>query len=275
VLRIHFTPQDVGRVRVAAHPDPLLETVFSLIRLRHHGSSLVFGGWRHGAVRACRHADIETLMGRLANGDRGVMDRLSAAVRSQYEAAVAPIWRQVRAHVEADRSKRARAFLDGGSEGLLRSYLPTMRWKPPVLEVAEVDFEQTVHLDGRGLLFQPAFLSWATVDMLRDPTSPPVLVYPVEHDPLLSARSRAGAMPLASLIGLTRASVLEAVEQGGTTSELARRVGVSPASISQHTAVLREAGLIHTSRVGKAVLHTLTPLGAALLDADADAAMAA
>jgi DNA-binding transcriptional ArsR family regulator len=49
-------------------------------------------------------------------------------------------------------------------------------------------------------------------------------------------------------------------------AQLARRVGVSAASVSQHTAVLREAGLIHTSRIGKAVLHTMTPLGTALLN---------
>jgi DNA-binding transcriptional ArsR family regulator len=41
---------------------------------------------------------------------------------------------------------------------------------------------------------------------------------------------------------------------------------VSPASISQHTAVLRDAGLIRSSRLGKSVVHTMTPLGVALLD---------
>ncbi|GIE93000.1 ArsR/SmtB family transcription factor [Paractinoplanes rishiriensis] len=59
--------------------------------------------------------------------------------------------------------------------------------------------------------------------------------------------------------------MLESIGDGRTTTELARRLGVSAASISQHTAVLREARLIHTSRVGKAVLHTMTPLGSALL----------
>jgi len=70
---------------------------------------------------------------------------------------------------------------------------------------------------------------------------------------------------LAALIGDTRAAVLESVGEGRSTSELARRVGVSAASISQHTAV-RSAGLIRTGRVGKAVLHTITPLGRAMLE---------
>ena len=40
----------------------------------------------------------------------------------------------------------------------------------------------------------------------------------------------------------------------------------SPASVSRHTHVLREAGLVATTRDGTAVRHTLTPLGIALLD---------
>ncbi len=36
-------------------------------------------------------------------------------------------------------------------------------------------------------------------------------------------------------------------------------------SISQHTTVLRDARLIRTTRIGKSVLHTLTPLGESLL----------
>jgi DNA-binding transcriptional ArsR family regulator len=65
--------------------------------------------------------------------------------------------------------------------------------------------------------------------------------------------------------------VLLEVGGGCTTSELARRVGVSLASASQHASVLREAGLVHTLRQGGAVLHTLTPLGAALLRGGAPA----
>ena len=83
----------------------------------------------------------------------------------------------------------------------------------------------------------------------------------VEHDLTLQG----GAKNLAALIGRTRTSLLESLADPRTTSELARRIGVSAASVSQHTAVLREARLITTSRAGKAVVHTLTPLGNALL----------
>ncbi|MGY0232937.1 ArsR/SmtB family transcription factor [Longispora urticae] len=52
---------------------------------------------------------------------------------------------------------------------------------------------------------------------------------------------------------------------GAGTGELATRVGISPASASQHAAVLRAAGLLSTARVGKSVRHTVTGAGAALL----------
>jgi DNA-binding transcriptional ArsR family regulator len=325
VLRIHFTPEDIGKVRLAMNPDPLWETVFSLFRFRYPGPPLIFGQWRNFANRACRRADLEMLMsltpggyypdfltpadsslgldagldallgtprsrlrrdigllarqrssmpswmGRLADGDRQILDRLAASIRSHHDAVVAPIWQEVRAHVDADRSKRARALLEGGCEGLLRSFMPMMRWQPPVLEIDNVNFERTLHLNGRGLLLVPSFLSWNNPDVLFDITLPPVLVFPMEHDLTLSVRNRTPNASVAALIGFTRAAILESVGNGRTTSELARQVGVSAPSISQHTAVLREASLIHTNRVGKAVLHTITPLGVSLLDSGTSA----
>jgi DNA-binding transcriptional ArsR family regulator len=320
VLRVYFTPEDIGRVRMAAEPDPMWETVFSVFRLTRPGQAPHFGPWREEVVRTARRSDLDILlslvrgpyypdfltpaegahglphaieailstpttrlrqdmielsrlgeptpswMRRLADGDRPVLERVASAMRSHHAVAVAPFWSEAQAHVEADRSRRARALLDSGAEGLLESFRPMMRWSSPVLEV-EAPFEQTIQLDGRGLLLVPSYFGWGAPDVLRDPSLPPVLVYPVERDPAAfwaqSPASTGGSV--AALIGATRTSVLESIGDGSTTSELARRVGVSAASVSQHTAVLREARLIHTSRVGKAVLHTMTPLGLALL----------
>ncbi|WP_330262390.1 helix-turn-helix domain-containing protein [Streptomyces griseorubiginosus] len=67
------------------------------------------------------------------------------------------------------------------------------------------------------------------------------------------------------LLGATRAAVLRASATGSTTTEAAHRVGVTPTTASHHTAVLRDAGLITSHRHANTVLHTLTPLGVALL----------
>ncbi|NML49203.1 winged helix-turn-helix transcriptional regulator [Streptomyces sp. R302] len=199
----------------------------------------------------------------LADGGPEPFDRLLGALRSYHRAAVEPYWAHIRARVEADRARRGRAVLDGGAEELLDSLPPMLTWRAPVLE-ATYPVDRDVHLDGRGLLLQPSYFCRGTPVMLRDPALPPVLVYPVTHGEAPTVRPP-GASSLAKLVGQTRAEVLQAIGDGGTTSELARRAGVSLASASQHTGVLRDAGLIATLRHGNAVLHTLTPLGAALL----------
>ncbi|GEB58637.1 ArsR/SmtB family transcription factor [Streptomyces gardneri] len=199
----------------------------------------------------------------LADGGGEPFDRLVGALRSYHRAAIEPYWPHIRARVEADRARRGRALLDGGADELLASLPPMLRWRAPVLE-ADYPVDRDVHLDGRGLLLQPSYFCRGTPVVLRDPALPPVLVYPVTHGEAPTVREPGGSS-LAKLVGQTRSTVLHAIGDGGTTSELARRAGVSLASASQHAGVLREAGLIATLRHGNAVLHTLTPLGAALL----------
>lgn len=70
---------------------------------------------------------------------------------------------------------------------------------------------------------------------------------------------------LASLLGRTRAHALEALADPCTTGELARRIGVSPATASHHATVLRAAGLISSHRDGVKIVHRLTAKGTTLL----------
>jgi DNA-binding transcriptional ArsR family regulator len=99
------------------------------------------------------------------------------------------------------------------------------------------------------------------------PDLTPVLVYPIQHT-LGWARPRSATergSGLGDLLGRTRAAILEDVLTGRTTGELARRFGISGAAVSQHTAVLRRAGLLLSVRHSRHVLHTITPAGLALL----------
>ncbi|MFF8604784.1 ArsR/SmtB family transcription factor [Streptomyces sp. NPDC015346] len=199
----------------------------------------------------------------LAEGGAEPFSRLLGALRSYHRAAIEPYWPHIRARVEAERALRGRALLDGGADELLASLPPMLRWRAPVLE-ADYPVDRDLHLDGRGLLLQPSYFCRGAPVVLRDPTLPPVLVYPTTHCEAPTVHEPGGSS-LAKLVGNTRSAVLHAIGDGGTTSELARRAGVSLASASQHAGVLREAGLVATLRHGNAVLHTLTPLGAALL----------
>ncbi|MCX5412705.1 helix-turn-helix transcriptional regulator [Streptomyces sp. NBC_00059] len=198
----------------------------------------------------------------LAEGRTEPLGRLITTLRAYHRAAVEPYWPHIRACVEADRAVRGRALLDGGADELLATLPSMIRWRAPVLE-ADYPVDRELRLDGRGLLLQPSFFCRGTPVVYRDPDLPPVLVYPVTH-PGAPAFAEPGPW-LGRLVGHTRSTVLRSIDNGCTTSELARRTGVSLASASQHACVLREAGLVRTLRHGGSVLHTLTPLGAALL----------
>ncbi|GGP88185.1 ArsR/SmtB family transcription factor [Saccharothrix coeruleofusca] len=198
----------------------------------------------------------------LTRGDTGALAELVRTLRAYHAAAIAPHEDVIRASVNADRVRRAHDLLDGGVDGLLDGLRPLARWHPPLLEV-DYAVDRDLRLDGRGLVLVPSYFCRGRPVAPADPTLAPVLVYPIDPTHRWSAAPRPDA--LAALLGPTRAATLQAIGGGANTTELAQRVGTSPASTSRHTQVLREAGLISSTRHGSAVLHALTPLGAALL----------
>ncbi|WP_344316818.1 ArsR/SmtB family transcription factor [Streptomyces javensis] len=210
-------------------------------------------------------------------------EELVRAIRTYYEAAVAPCDDPLRARTEAERAARARDLLDGGVHGMLAGLGPTMRWRPPVLYV-DYPAEHDLRLNGRGLRLVPSYFCWRTPVTMANPELPPVLFYPLLRassptaaEPHARPHGPAGpdapTAPLTALLGRTRATVLcaAAAGAGATTGELARAVGVSVSSASKHATVLREAGLLSSSRYAASVLHTLTPVGASALRASRSA----
>jgi DNA-binding transcriptional ArsR family regulator len=176
--------------------------------------------------------------------------------------------------VDAELSARARSFLTGGTEQLLNSLHPAVRWRAPILHVT-YPRDQDVHLDGRGLRLVPSYFCRGAPITLRDPSLSPVLVYPASRgiDSLRPGGAVRKADALDRLLGRTRAATLVTIAetQYATGSEIARRLSISPASASEHASVLREAGLIDSLRVRNTIRHVLTPLGADLLEGRAAA----
>lgn len=205
----------------------------------------------------------------VAETDADAMKQLGRLFRSYFDTVIAPSWGSVSTRVEGERRQLAQAFLDGGAASMLTSIGADAQWSPPVLDL-DYPVDRDLRLDGRGLLVVPSYFCWQTPVTLLDPALPPVLVYPLRTRSCGSGRSlrrSGGDRELAALLGFTRAAVLRALEKPCTTTELAGQAGTSVASASQHTAVLRKSGLITTVRHGGSVIHSLTPLGAALLRA--------
>ncbi len=325
MLRVHFTADDLARVRVAAAPYPLWEIANSFQVLIAEDAPLLFGQWRglvrprvgpvyallagllpprgyfpdfltpdlHGsfdvvsAVEAVLGTPRERLRGdlavlaasparsrplppgtrALADGDPEALRRLGAALHTYHRHALAPFWPRIRAQIDADRAVRARAVLEGGTDGLLAGFRPVLRWQPPVLE-ADYPVRRELRLGGRGLLLQPSFFCRRRPVTLAVDEPTPVLVYPIQHTLGWAGGGgpAEGCGELGALIGHTRAAILEDVVTGRTTGELAERFGISGAAVSQHTGVLRRAGLLLSVRHRQYVVHTITPAGLALLD---------
>ncbi|MGH1554548.1 ArsR/SmtB family transcription factor [Streptomyces sp. L7] len=183
----------------------------------------------------------------LADGDRGAAARLAQSIRDYHRIAVAPYWRGLASTIAADLAERARQLRHGGLEQVLSTLHPRMRWRPPHLEIdspEDLDF----HLGGRGLLLAPAaFMSYVPCDPNEEQgnRAQPTLYYDVAGDVRLPELWQPGStVPMAGwpFLGHSRAAVLEVIAEGASTSQLARRVGLSIASASEHATVLRRAG---------------------------------
>ncbi|MGW0423290.1 ArsR/SmtB family transcription factor, partial [Streptomyces sp. NPDC003015] len=189
---------------------------------------------------------------------------LTALLRRFHEVAVAPFADHMESGIIAHRSLLSRALLADGVEGLLSSLGPRVRWRTPVLEV-DYRTDRDLHLGGRGIRIVPTYFSWGTPVALANADLPPTLSCPLSHPTVPEEALPEDEVPLCTLLGGTRARVLRCVADGLTTGELAQAVGVSQSAASRHATVLRDAGLTTSQQVGPMVLHTLTPLGAALL----------
>ncbi len=103
-----------------------------------------------------RRRPLPDLARSLADGEPEALRRLGTALHGHHRRAIAPCWPQIPARVDADQAARARAVLAGGTDGLLASFGPVLRWRPPVLE-ADCRVDREVRLEGRGVVLQPFF----------------------------------------------------------------------------------------------------------------------
>jgi DNA-binding transcriptional ArsR family regulator len=202
----------------------------------------------------------------LAAGDPAAIRALGVAIRAFHAVAVEPYWTEIVAAIQADRTSRGAMIVDLGIEEALRRLSPFLRWQADTLSY-ECPAGADIHLkpDGRGVVLVPSYLR-VQPGFLDLGHGSVVLAYPIERRPEALTTSKT----LADLLGRTRAAVLGAVNGARNTTDLARVVGISLGSVSQHTAVLRSAGLITTNRIGSAVLHSQTPLGRSLVRASSE-----
>jgi hypothetical protein len=192
---------------------------------------------------------------------RRELPALADLFRAYWERALAPHWPRIRALLEGDVLYRARQLADGGAQRLFADIHPEVSFAEETLRI-DMPFEVTADLAGRGMVFVPSAFTWPRPAASIEPPYPPFLVYPARGVGGLWEPGRAAPpAALAALLGARRATVLTALSAPRSTTELARALELSPGSVSQHLSVLRDAGLVHGHRVGRAVLYVRSQLG--------------
>ncbi|MFG1791088.1 ArsR/SmtB family transcription factor [Nocardia sp. NPDC049149] len=240
----------------------------SRVELRNEVESVV----RHRAEFG--HKPLPGWIEQLSGRDGTARQHVAAAVESFHSVAFGGRWAHIQAYLEAAADRMARTMATEGVEQMLAGLHPHVRWRAPVLEVHRHIECCNENPEGSGLIIIPSLFAWPepiTLHSTVDDEMPLTLIVPVLRD-IGDFAAVWGPRPtneaLTALLGRTRAAALQVIAEGCSTTELARRLGVSPATASEHASILREAGLVDSWRHRNAMRHEVTMLGSALLDGD-------
>ncbi|MCM1965734.1 DUF5937 family protein [Streptomyces sp. G1] len=283
---VRFGVGDLAQLRFAV--SPLWETVASLRAAADPGRHAVHLPWIKQALTVredrgellarlagfvppaprCPLSEIEEELALLAArpGPAGAPD----AVLAWWRAAVRPHWPRIRAVLEADIAYRTRQLAEDGIQEVLARLHPEVRWTGDRLVSHGLPAGEA-RLDGTGITLVPSAFAARCRLLEGSGGTPPSLVYPARGVGTLWERHCGPGEGLARLLGRSRAGLLARTSSPATTTQLAVRTGLSPGAVSQHLAVLRDAGLVTGHRYGREVNYRATDMGLALLgDGDGD-----
>ncbi|HVH22449.1 MAG TPA: ArsR family transcriptional regulator [Pseudonocardia sp.] len=208
---------------------------------------------------------VPALLRHAIDGDRDAGRVLLGTAKTMFAAAVEPYLADVRANHHTELARQGRLLASRGVAPTLTTVLPGARWCGEYLQIDSPQ-ERTNRLCGRGLVVTPTAF-WTGPPLLGElPDQPVLLAYPAPTT--LSLRVGTESDSLAAILGTTRAAVLRLLAVEHTTGGIARQLGISAASASEHAAALRAARLTGSRRDGKAVVHHATVLGLDLIDAN-------
>lgn len=196
------------------------------------------------------------------------LDRLCDTMWRYWSAALEPSWPQIKVVLEREVNVTGRELVTKGLATVLRN-LPTqisvsgdtLRYPSPQQEQAEIA------LDSRVLALVP--MVCGPRGLLTSEDQPDAVVIAYAARGVSAAWRRAGAgqeAALGSLVGATRARLLQALSEPTTTSALAGHLGITAATTSHHLRTLSEQGLVERERIGAAVYYALSPKGHGLVE---------
>jgi DNA-binding transcriptional ArsR family regulator len=139
-----------------------------------------------------------------------------------------------------------------------------VEWHRPHLDVRIPGHDTIFHLDGNGLLLLPSAFAASRPFVIDRAPWQPTISYPARGIATLWDEGTLAPDALVRLLGTSRGGMLADLDAPRSTTELARRLSLSPATASHHLGALRDAGLVTARREGRSVLYARTELGDAL-----------
>jgi DNA-binding transcriptional ArsR family regulator len=206
----------------------------------------------------------------LATHPRHELRLIATEIENAFTRLIDPHWERMRTLLDADIAYRARTLADAGAARMFEQLHTGVRWHSDHLlftDAAGIEGDPEMAAVGPGgLVLQPSVFIWPDLYVKRWTVTRTTVRYPVRGagvlwDPVPSATPNA----VARLLGQRRAQLLVLLRTPHTTTELARRLHVTPSAISQHLAALRGAGLISSEQLGRQHLHMTSQLGQQLL----------
>jgi hypothetical protein len=220
--------------------------------------------WRGLAMPASAHELLADGAGRLAD-----------AMWNDWQAAIEPHWRSIRALLDADVAHRAARLAHGGIADLLADLHPEVKLRDHTIEIAKPHHSCENDLPGTGLLLIPCAFAWPRLVVGVRNTPAPHLTYGVRGIGTLWDNPKrqvpTGAEVLGELLGRSRAAILLSLDLPRCTTDMARQLNQSPPAVSTHLSVLHRSGLVTSWRAGRRVLYERTPLATSIIKASSPA----
>ncbi|MFD6972376.1 transcriptional regulator [Streptomyces sp. NPDC059949] len=199
---------------------------------------------------------------------RARLGRVTEEIETYWELALAPYWARIRAVLDADVFHRSRQVAEHGAGRLFNALHPSVSWDDNALRLDRRHRPLSRTTAGAGLLLIPSAFTGPVPFTRVTPPEPPQLAYPARGTgSLWEPRPVPRTEALAAVLGRSRTLLLTELGTPASTTELARRTGLSAAGVSQCLTALRDAGLVSAHRAGRSVLYARTGVAESLLAA--------
>ncbi|GLW29805.1 ArsR/SmtB family transcription factor [Actinoplanes regularis] len=192
--------------------------------------------------------------------------RLCDEIAEYWRVAIAPDWARMHALLDADVRRRGHHLATSGAAAVLNDLHEHVTWRDGTLLVNQRHCTASDVPDGSGLVLIPSVFVWPSV-LTVSSYGTPQLAYPAAGVATLWEKPSSPSDALSALLGTGRARILTELGSSLSTTELARRTGITAGGVSQHLRILRAAGLITTHREGRLLLNSRTSAAEALLTA--------